>query len=684
MKSGITLQLTWAAWLLDMVSSTHATQSQCSQEGHDGSRGNSWLQQHQALSKDRLVAMRMDDMPAPGRAQLSAVASRDSAVKSTCEDKWAPNWDGFSPSAACEHWATNSNWGALSDGKSLSQACDNDWARTQCAKTCGFCSGSRQTPSAEYVPGSPGAAWTLEETLLVKAKLWRLFSLHQGYGACDEVGIAGCDSANTARLAPKMLRLGFHDCLKYVDGTGGCDGCLQWDGVGDRYGWTVGTYSIDADDTLSHNNGLRVAVELLEALYTDPNFPSLTRPLQESLRSSGKSRADLWAFAAIVAVEYTVMVNNRVCEDPDYETGLGWGLDTNGGEQRHCNHMVGSPDCQMNLSRPLAFRTGRVDCAGTYNTTKAEHHPNAEGNGESTIEFFKQDFNFTGRETVAIMGAHTLGRLHNGHSLFKYVWVHAGGMMFNNQYYRNIVGKRDWRFVPTPSGCLQVGDAWNQRPSARWVAHVRGDKVTGGPVHWIQEKLICPEACVSSPDSNWCCSSDVPAGALCRPDGGRANGSDATSSDDDVNGGCEAYRFIPGHDEMALPAEMGLYYDFNVDQNMIPYGCPGFENFNIDIWKKDWRYTWSTIDGVKAEPGCPKNSLESPSGSTPLYEIFEEYADDPASWIRDFAPALEKMLTNGYMHNDLSTGPDQWTDIICSGSGFWLCSRRKSCRGLST
>ena len=32
--------------------------------------------------------------------------------------------------------------------------------------------------------------------------------------------------------APAVLRLGFHDCLKYKDGTGGCDGCLNWKGVG--------------------------------------------------------------------------------------------------------------------------------------------------------------------------------------------------------------------------------------------------------------------------------------------------------------------------------------------------------------------------------------------------------------------------------------------------------------------
>ena len=32
----------------------------------------------------------------------------------------------------------------------------------------------------------------------------------------------------------RLIQLAFHDCLRYEDGTGGCDGCLNWDGVG----WT--------------------------------------------------------------------------------------------------------------------------------------------------------------------------------------------------------------------------------------------------------------------------------------------------------------------------------------------------------------------------------------------------------------------------------------------------------------
>ena len=31
---------------------------------------------------------------------------------------------------------------------------------------------------------------------------------------------------------------------------------------------------------------------------------------------------------------------------------------------------------------------------------------------------------------------------------------------------------------------------------------------------------------------------------------------------------------------MALPAEMGLYFDFEVTEDGIPFGCPGLEFFN--------------------------------------------------------------------------------------------------------
>ena len=69
-------------------------------------------------------------------------------------------------------------------------------------------------------------------------------------------------------------------------------------------------------------------------------------------------------------------------------------------------------------------------------TDKHEDHPNAVGNGDQTSAFFARGFNFNGREMVAILGAHTLGRFHYSMSLFRYVWTSMGTRMFNNHYYK--------------------------------------------------------------------------------------------------------------------------------------------------------------------------------------------------------------------------------------------------------
>ena len=64
------------------------------------------------------------------------------------------------------------------------------------------------------------------------------------------------------------------------------------------------------DRVATDNNGLTNAVEVLEAIYTDPAFPSQAPVLPQSLKESGKSRADLWSLAGIVAVEYGIETNN--------------------------------------------------------------------------------------------------------------------------------------------------------------------------------------------------------------------------------------------------------------------------------------------------------------------------------------------------------------------------------------
>ena len=90
--------------------------------------------------------------------------------------------------------------------------------------------------------------------------------------------------------------LSFHDCLRYADGGGGCDGCLNWHGVGTRFSVDDLKYQFLEDDvTETNNNGLEYTVAVLEEIYTDPAFPPKAPVLSQSLRDSGKSRLEVYS-----------------------------------------------------------------------------------------------------------------------------------------------------------------------------------------------------------------------------------------------------------------------------------------------------------------------------------------------------------------------------------------------------
>ena len=173
-----------------------------------------------------------------------------------------------------------------------------------------------------YTPGTPGAAWSQDELLAVKAKLRKVLQLGGGPAIRAAHKALGLPASASQHLhwgnlpnAAKMLRLSFHDCLLYTDGSGGCDGCLEWTGMGRIFqAWTNRSY--EDSQAGGGNNGLQPTVELLEAIYTVPDFPANSPILHASLAQAGKSRADLWALAALVAVEWGVETNNLVCEDP--------------------------------------------------------------------------------------------------------------------------------------------------------------------------------------------------------------------------------------------------------------------------------------------------------------------------------------------------------------------------------
>ena len=194
-----------------------------------------------------------------------------------------------------------------------------------------------------YIPGEAGGAWSEDEISIVREKVQEMLNPdnYKGYHFFNQRCISGttglfvCDGSvydmvpfvpekeiqdnvvNCNIRCPKtsrVIQLAFHDCIKYTDGAAddaidGCDGCLNFGGVGFEFKetWFVGnedrpplvnhftkSYPIQHKTT---NNGLEGSVRALEMIYTDPSWPSSARSLNVSLKESGKSRADLWAFA---------------------------------------------------------------------------------------------------------------------------------------------------------------------------------------------------------------------------------------------------------------------------------------------------------------------------------------------------------------------------------------------------
>ncbi|CAE7392396.1 APX1 [Symbiodinium natans] len=478
---------------------------------------------------------------------------------------------------------------------------------------------SPSPPPTPYVPGEPGAAWTAQEVAVVKAKLQTMM-LDPGRAMAE----ADFPIAVSHRYEPnpaKVLRLAFHDCMKYKDGTGGCDGCLDW--------WGVGRRSVYADD--GHNNGLYVVAECLEHIYTWRDYPRGTPLLNVSLQNSNKSRADLWALAGMVAVEAAMYINNLVC-DADH-------FGAHGQFNTRWNHS----DCRATAPRSFVFKTGRRDCSGHpftepfepalkgikrrgYMTSKRESHPDPHADAKKTTDYFKKDFDFNEREVVAIMGAHTIGTFHVEIAGFKYNWKFSH-RMFNNGYYRLLSLKHDW----APTGIavngkrLHYKDIHGNYPGGSWVAEVwHQPRAGGGQVRrWqvLKKKRACTP-CDAPPGDGWWSKSSVIARGLNHQkcctnlEEGKFCKSECVKSFDDA-----------GIHESMLASDIGLRYPITLANDGLPRGCTGGITGPI--------YCWDKITPITGD-------------------IVEEFAGNQTSWLADFFDAYEKMVSNGYAADELT------------------------------
>ena len=562
----------------------------------------------------------------------------------------------------------------------------------------------------------------------------------------------------------KFLRLAFHDCLQYTDGEGGCDGCLNWDMMGNVLGGENGRVEdreYEDFERKQSNNGLQHVVAFLEHVYNldfghtygsgcwmtpatvagaawvadtrenpiwvtseeeceqlcldtedctfftvpqlqflnsrgpcrlfseDGTMRSLTTgrliagrancPHESwSLRSRGKSRADLWAFASLVAVEEGIERHNYAC-DGDRRSPHGGPI--------MCTQFEGEETCKINPVRPFVFKTGRKDCDSSsmdepFKTNKIEAFPDEHFNGTMTVRFMEEHFGFSGKETVAIMGAHTMGRFNQQQTGHKYVWT-SDFQAFNNQFYRNIAGRADWFF--DDDECTKVGDAWGNKGQAVWIAKMNQVYRTGAPIQWIQKKVVCPNCADLSyerggrhPDrlaQDRDCCLNKPEGAQCRPDGFGPIGSTALERDDDFSDGCEYSHFIFGNDEAAMGSDMGLFYRFDVDIRGFPSGCPGLATFypsasrfsdwtcGIDgrPWFENPELSWDdpnlsrVTENDWTEKGCPadcsRQDYKYPGDEMSLADHVDRYADDQAAWINDYIPG--KFWFGGYIDEKL-------------------------------
>ena len=181
-------------------------------------------------------------------------------------------------------------------------------------------------------------------------------------------------------LSPKFVRLGFHDCV------GGCDGCV--------------------DMTNADNNGLETPISALSNVVSD-------------LAGSPLSRADIWALAALVGARVAQPNNNNAVD-----FSLDW---------------IGRVNCEDTGNDCLDAGGNSVECSEMLGPHR--ELPSADLDTRGITTFFTNAFSFTPRETVALMGAHTLGTLSIDNSGFpgQEGWVN-NELRSDNEYYRQIVG----------------------------------------------------------------------------------------------------------------------------------------------------------------------------------------------------------------------------------------------------
>eukprot|EP00931_Biecheleriopsis_adriatica_P033665 TRINITY_DN19527_c0_g1_i1.p1 TRINITY_DN19527_c0_g1~~TRINITY_DN19527_c0_g1_i1.p1 ORF type:complete len:797 (+),score=130.25 TRINITY_DN19527_c0_g1_i1:95-2485(+) len=614
-------------------------------------------------------------------------------------------------------------------------------------------------------PGSravgPGAPWTEAEGLIVMAKLheivhdWRQFLDMASKSECYAEGpTSNSTNPNTVPCSfwhggsgpatrgiwptwPKMLRLGFHDCMRYKDGTGGCDGCMNFENMYLRF-IKPSRRGVTSRPTHpgGHNANLAFMGDILELIYTDPKFPPDTpifgqspdHPDGLSMRDSGKSRADLWAFATLVATQQGLASNNEKClMGETYYSTLG----------------TSAPSCHISLNRPMQFKTGRADCSPSdqpvpwqcaascgpseadkkvdpncregffscaryascdllecrgcdycqpavdgnhrprsFETVKMEEAPNPDFNGDQLADFFKRELNFSKREAVTIMGAHSYGIVHGEVSGgYRYDWVHKQTDVLNNVYYTLLTLQPGKHFESgsrwgVKFAAASVGGVNGTMADTRFLLHQDGKELGGGHFQWFHQYLRCP-FCVDginldrhqniwgSPKDRCCelCSKATKAVMLKQGGGGGRvpfeydlEGLTAEEEQDFVTHKC--LQWVSVH-ETEFTADIALHKKLQTETGGWPLDKAG---------NRIRHFGTITADDLL-------NDLKDDDDDLNMHEIVELFAREQDTWANAFVQTVEKMLETG--STSLQPSFDLGTDVSCGmdSKRQWQCRK---------
>jgi len=197
-------------------------------------------------------------------------------------------------------------------------------------------------------------------------------------------------------LAASYVRMGFHDCAPNFPGGGGCDGCVNMALVPDPI---TGIMTPEAFS----NNGVDKAVYPLE-------------PIVLEHESAEVSRADIWAYAVVVAIDATQ--DDMDFLDGSFKVG-----------RRNCETRG---LCRLNSTDPAFCSLNGME--------KEEELTGADIDFHELMKWFKDHYPLMSQDdVVALLGAHTLGQVNRNNSGYEGQWV-VNNTHTDNDYYKQLIG----------------------------------------------------------------------------------------------------------------------------------------------------------------------------------------------------------------------------------------------------